>query len=484
MPFSNPRTYPGHSGVDFPQPRGTAIRASAAGKVLRKPRTDRGGYWTTIQYDNGAVVGYAHQDAPASIAVGARVSEGTVIGKVGSLGQNSTGPHLHMENINNATYAGMMALLDRSRVVGATPTGGSTDMSNWPARALYGEAWVKAAQQKLTAFGLYSGDIDGKDGPASQEATETLQRIGGLKDDGVFGPKTNELADLILAGRNATSRPVRDIQAKVGADPDNIWGGRTSLAAYKWQKANGLTADAIWGPASDAKAFPPAPAPTPTPVPEATPREPVYPDAIRAWNVPLASARTAGVTIDRFIIHHQGSTNDDEAYFKTKNDRGSCPTWQVKKDGTVVEFIPPDMKPSSTGSWNDRSVAVETQNVTGDVSGTDKVAGTDWVISDASHEAIAHLVVWASKHFGFPIDRTHVIGHRETGAATACPGPSMDLDGIVKRAQELAAPDPEPEVPAGSVVIVKAELLELRARVSTAIGDLQAFGQRIDGWLS
>lgn len=28
IPFSNPATYAGHSGVDFPQPRGTVVRAS------------------------------------------------------------------------------------------------------------------------------------------------------------------------------------------------------------------------------------------------------------------------------------------------------------------------------------------------------------------------------------------------------------------------------------------------------------------------
>src|SRR5690606_17568277 len=52
---------------------------------------------------------------------------------------------------------------------------------------------------------------------------------------------------------------------------------------------------------------------------------------------------------------------------------------------------------------------------------------------------------WASARYGFPIDRAHVFGHREIsektayhGNPTACPGPSMDLEYIVRRARELA----------------------------------------------
>lgn len=129
MPFSNPRTYTNHSGVDFPQKRGTPIPALGPGTVLRTPYTERGGWWTTIRYDNGVTLGSAHQDTKPSIPVGKRVAAGDTIGHVGSLGLNSTGPHLHLENINSPTYAGVMAVLDTSRVVGAgapASTGGGT----------------------------------------------------------------------------------------------------------------------------------------------------------------------------------------------------------------------------------------------------------------------------------------------------------------------------------------------------------------------
>lgn len=485
MPFNNPRTYAGHSGIDYGQPLGTPFRASASGKVVTRSYNDRGGYYVWVQYDNGPKIGYHHMDSLRGVpAIGARVIAGSMLGYVGNSGR-STGPHLHSECACHGTTAGYWLHFDKSRVLGqaapATSSGG-TDM-NHTSRP------VKDIQR------LVGTTADGIWGPKTTAAVKAWQTSKRLVADGEWGAISDAVGFAIKVDGDWGVGTTAKFQATVAVPVDGVQGPQTTKA---FQNAVGITADGDWGPnttkalqkqvgvTADGQIGPktvtalqvflnagkkftktttstPAPAPSPTPATEATPRTPVYPGAIRAWNVPLASARTAGVKVDRFIIHHQGSTNDDEAYFKTKNDRGSCPTWQVKKDGSVVEFIPPSMKPSSTGSWNDRSVAVETQNTS---------MSPDWGISAASHESIAKLVVWASKQFGFPIDRTHVIGHRETGAATACPGPSMNLDGIVKRAQELAkvTPTPEPEKPTNS---------DVKAQILAALATLTALVQKL-----
>src|SRR5690606_11231271 len=65
-------------------------------------------------------VGYAHQDRPVTdVKAGDRVREGTIIGRIGSKGLNSTGPHLHMEIIGAGTYAAVWQWFDSTRVVGA-----------------------------------------------------------------------------------------------------------------------------------------------------------------------------------------------------------------------------------------------------------------------------------------------------------------------------------------------------------------------------
>lgn len=156
-----------------------------------------------------------------------------------------------------------------------------------------------------------------------------------------------------------------------------------------------------------------------------------YPAAARRGDSPNSSPRTA--RIELFIIHHYaGFTPPDQAWnrFMTANDRDVCPTWQVNADGSVFECMDPDRRrPWTSGAVDNRAVTVETQNITG---------APDWLCSDASHEAIAALVAFAHARWGIPLDRSHVIGHREApGAyATACPG-GINLDWIVTRAIQI-----------------------------------------------
>lgn len=128
IPFDNPATYPGHSGVDYGQPRGTIFRASAAGTVTNLGRNAAGGFYIWVQYDNGPHVGYHHMDSHRGCpGRGSRVAEGTQLGHVGNTG-NSTGPHLHSEVDGHRTTAGYWQFFDRNRIVGDA-SGGSTTPS-------------------------------------------------------------------------------------------------------------------------------------------------------------------------------------------------------------------------------------------------------------------------------------------------------------------------------------------------------------------
>ncbi len=88
----------GHNGVDFASSYGSSILAAAAGKVVvAKVGGWGGGYgnYVVIQHNNGTQTLYAHMSA-VLVQVGDSVSQGQVIGKMGSTGQ-STGIHLHFE---------------------------------------------------------------------------------------------------------------------------------------------------------------------------------------------------------------------------------------------------------------------------------------------------------------------------------------------------------------------------------------------------
>jgi murein DD-endopeptidase MepM/ murein hydrolase activator NlpD len=84
-----------HTGVDFPVPTGTSVKAVAAGKVVTAGWGGSFGYQVVIRHSDGRYSQYAHLSA-ISVRDGQAVSAGQRIGRSGSTG-NSTGPHLHFE---------------------------------------------------------------------------------------------------------------------------------------------------------------------------------------------------------------------------------------------------------------------------------------------------------------------------------------------------------------------------------------------------
>ena len=92
-----------HAGEDIGAPSGTPILAADSGVATVIPDNGNGyGNYIMINHGGGRVTLYAHMSSFA-ISGGASVSQGQVIGYVGSTG-NSTGPHLHFEvRVNGAT---------------------------------------------------------------------------------------------------------------------------------------------------------------------------------------------------------------------------------------------------------------------------------------------------------------------------------------------------------------------------------------------
>ncbi|WP_406864452.1 transglycosylase family protein [Streptomyces sp. HUAS MG47] len=84
-----------HTGVDFPVPTGTSVRAVAHGKVVSAGWAGAYGYQIVIRHDDGRYSQYAHLSA-LNVRDGQRVGAGQRIARSGSTG-NSSGPHLHFE---------------------------------------------------------------------------------------------------------------------------------------------------------------------------------------------------------------------------------------------------------------------------------------------------------------------------------------------------------------------------------------------------
>jgi len=90
-----------HRGTDFAAPEGTPIMASGSGKIIRARWCGGGGNCIKIRHNSTYSTVYAHlKNFARGIKEGKRVTQGQIIGYVGSTGM-STGPHLHYEVIVN-----------------------------------------------------------------------------------------------------------------------------------------------------------------------------------------------------------------------------------------------------------------------------------------------------------------------------------------------------------------------------------------------
>ncbi len=86
-----------HTGIDFGAPRGTPIYAAADGQVAKAGWAGGYGKYVRISHSRKLATAYGHMSRIArGIRPGKKVSQGQIIGYVGSTGR-STGPHLHYE---------------------------------------------------------------------------------------------------------------------------------------------------------------------------------------------------------------------------------------------------------------------------------------------------------------------------------------------------------------------------------------------------
>lgn len=98
--FTSARKHPilgitrAHPAIDYAAPKGTPVMAVGDGTVTRAAYTGGYGHLIILKHRGGLETQYAHLSGYAKgVRSGAKVSQGQVIGYVGSTGL-STGPHL------------------------------------------------------------------------------------------------------------------------------------------------------------------------------------------------------------------------------------------------------------------------------------------------------------------------------------------------------------------------------------------------------
>lgn len=101
-----------HQGTDYAVPTGTPIKAVAAGTVESVGYGEAAGNFVIIRHANNVLSKYFHMVRMSPLSKNERVSEGQVVGYVGSTGR-STGPHLHLEIIINGKAVDPETVLTR-----------------------------------------------------------------------------------------------------------------------------------------------------------------------------------------------------------------------------------------------------------------------------------------------------------------------------------------------------------------------------------
>lgn len=96
------KTLRSHNGIDYAAATGTPVRAASNGTVISAGRAGGCGNMVALKHRNQIVTRYCHLSSiTGGLRPGIKVTQGDVIGRVGSTG-NSTGPHLHYEfRVNN-----------------------------------------------------------------------------------------------------------------------------------------------------------------------------------------------------------------------------------------------------------------------------------------------------------------------------------------------------------------------------------------------
>lgn len=139
--------------------------------------------------------------------------------------------------------------------------------------------------------------------------------------------------------------------------------------------------------------------------------------------------------VNMFVVHHAATTSLSGVLDMMSSGSREVSANYVVKDDQIVGVVPEEYRSWSLSSslYDSKAITVETCNsATGDASG--------WPISEASYMTLARLIADCAARYGFPIDRDHVVGHREVysrfGASypTACPA-GIDLDKLVNLAR-------------------------------------------------
>lgn len=146
-----------HNGVDYAADRGTPVWATADGTVTHRGPNGSYGNLVEIRHANGFRTRYAHLNGFASGAqLGSRVTQGQVIGYVGSTGL-ATGPHLHYELLQSGRFRDPLTI--------QLPAGDPVPTDDW-------DRWIEESLERAALLGRLPPPPGMRMAASAEEAAE------------------------------------------------------------------------------------------------------------------------------------------------------------------------------------------------------------------------------------------------------------------------------------------------------------------------
>lgn len=188
-----------HRGFDVNRhPLGVGVPSIVDGVVVRSERQTGLGNMVVVRRATGTYIGYSHLES-RSVDVGATVTQGQEIGRLGNTGTLTTGPHTHVtaskvsDNPSSGGVIDPLPYILWARDGGADPDGESVPSGiggEWD----FGQQHADQGrvQAALAARGRYDGPVDGVWGENSIKGIQiTCANVGYTGPiDGIPGPNT------------------------------------------------------------------------------------------------------------------------------------------------------------------------------------------------------------------------------------------------------------------------------------------------------
>lgn len=178
-----------------------------------------------------------------------------------------------------------------------------------------------------------------------------------------------------------------------------------------------------------------------------------------------------GYPIRGWIIHHAATTSLGATLgMMSSGSREVSANYVIDVDGEIVGVVPEEYR-----AWTSASARADGQRLTVEI--IDAFVGPNdmtWDTSPEAYAAIARLVADTAARYGFGIDRTSIIGHREVidvygeGYPTACQS-GISLDKIIQLArtyQTTGAVTPEGGLTVADINTLIDRLTDIRNQFS------------------